>query len=106
MSKSYPRFEILLPLQFNDGQPVPEELIGDTVLELRTQFGAISSETQIIRGIWEHKEQVYRDESVRLFADVPDTPENMNFFRDLKERLKIRFNQLEIWITSHSVDVL
>jgi hypothetical protein len=52
MSSSYRRYEILLPLRFNDGQPVPDELIADTLLELRQQFGAVSSETQIIRGYW------------------------------------------------------
>jgi hypothetical protein len=50
MSKSYRRFEILLPLQFNDEQPVPDELFGETILELRQHFRAVSSETQIIRG--------------------------------------------------------
>jgi hypothetical protein len=34
------RYEILLPLRFNDGQPVPDELVADTLLELEQQFGA------------------------------------------------------------------
>lgn len=46
MSSSFRRYEILLPRQFNDGQPVPDELIADTVLDLRKQFGAVSAETQ------------------------------------------------------------
>src|SRR5205823_5033705 len=66
MSSSSRRFEILLPLRFNDGQPVPDDLIADTLLELRQQFGAVSSETQIIRGIWEHQGQSYRDDLVRV----------------------------------------
>lgn len=48
MSSSYRRYEILLPLKFNDGGAVPDELIGATLLELRTRFGAISVETQTI----------------------------------------------------------
>src|SRR6266853_123783 len=55
MSERLRRFELLLPLRFNDGQPVPDDLIADTLLELRQQFGAVSSETQVIRGIWEHQ---------------------------------------------------
>jgi hypothetical protein len=35
MSTSFRRFEILLPLRFNDGRPVPDELIADTINELR-----------------------------------------------------------------------
>ena len=37
MSKSYRRFEILLPLKFNDGKPVPDKLVGKTLLELGKQ---------------------------------------------------------------------
>ena len=35
MSSSYRRYEILLPRRFNDGQAVPDELIAETLLELR-----------------------------------------------------------------------
>jgi hypothetical protein len=67
MSSSSRRYEILLPLRFNDGQPIPDELIGETLVELRQQFGGVSSETQIIRGLWQHEDQTYRDELVRMF---------------------------------------
>ena len=50
MSKTLRRFEVLLPLRFNDGQPVPDEIVADTLLELEQQFGAVSCETQSIRG--------------------------------------------------------
>jgi hypothetical protein len=33
MSDSFRRFDILLPQRFNDGRPVPDELIADTLLE-------------------------------------------------------------------------
>ena len=52
MSESFRRFEILLPRQFNDGRLVPDELIADTLIELEVRFGAVSCETQIIRGQW------------------------------------------------------
>jgi hypothetical protein len=34
MTVSYRRFEILLPLRFNDGQAVPNELIAETLHDL------------------------------------------------------------------------
>ena len=46
------RYEILLPLRFNDGRPVPAELIGETLQGLRLQFGAVTWETQTVRGQW------------------------------------------------------
>ena len=106
MTVSFRRFEILLPRQFNDGQPVPDDAFADTLLEIRRQFGAVSSETQVIRGLWQHDEQVYRDDLVRVFVDVPDVPEAVQFFRDFKEKLKTRFQQLDIWMTMHPIEVL
>ena len=106
MSISFRRYEILIPLRFNDGQPVPEVLIAETLLELRQRFGAISSETQVIRGQWEAEGQVYRDEHCRVFVDVEDSPANRQFFLQLKQQLKQRFQQIDIWMTSHPVDVL
>lgn len=106
MTASSRRFEILLPVRFNDGQPVPDELFADTLLELRQQFGAVSSETQVLRGIWEHQGRAYRDELVRVFVDVPDLPENRQFFLEFKERLKARFQQIDVWMTTYPIEVL
>ena len=100
------RFEILLPLRFNDGQPVPDAVIGESLLELEEQFGAVTWETQIIRGLWQHEDQVFADDSMRVVVDVADVPENREFFRQLKERLKVRFRQVDIWMTTHLIDVV
>ncbi len=106
MSISFRRYEMLIPLRFNDGRAVPESSVADTLLELRERFGAVSSETQIISGQWESQGQVYRDEHFRIFIDVEDSVENRQFFLRLKNRLKLRFDQIDIWMTSHPVDVL
>ena len=106
MSKPFRRYEILLPLRFNDGSPVPDELIGDTLIELREQFGAVSCETQTIQGHWFSQDQVFRDDLVRVFVDVGDIPEHREFFMQLKERLKTQFQQLDIWMTTYTVDVI
>ncbi len=105
MSSLQRRFEILLPLRFNDGTQIPEELLVQTVLDLRKQFGALSAESQIIRGVWEHAGQSYRDDLSRIFIDVADTSENQQFFRDFKEQLIIRFKQIDIRVTTYLVEV-
>ena len=46
MSSNWRRFEVLLPLQFNDGRIVPDEWLADAVLEIVDHFGAASYETQ------------------------------------------------------------
>ena len=48
----------------------------------------------------------YLDNLTRFFVDVPDLPGHRAFFVDFKEKLKARFDQLEIWITSHPLDVI
>ena len=70
MSGTFRRFEILLPLRFNDGQPV------------------------------------YRDDLTRVFLDVPDTPESFEFFREFKETVKQRFQQIDIWMTTYPIQVI
>ena len=99
-------YEILLPLKFNDGQPVPWEIVGDTLKELRQRFGAVSFESQTIVGIWQFQGIEYRDELVRVFVDVEEEPENREFFKTYKEQLKSRFRQHEIWMTAHSIDAI
>ena len=105
MSTSGRRFEILLPLRFNDGSPVPEHLIAEALVELHSKFGADSSETQRIEGRWQHDGQLYRDVLMRLFLDVPDTPQNRDFFLQFRDRIRSRFGQVSIWMTSHPIDI-
>jgi hypothetical protein len=106
MASTFRRFEILLPLRFNDGRPVPGDLIADTLFELEKKFGAVSSETQTIQGLWRHQGQAYRDDLFRIFVDVPDTVESFDFFRQFKERLKARFDQIDIWVTTYPIEVI
>jgi hypothetical protein len=63
MSSRWRRFEVLLPLQFNDGRDVPVEWLADAVLEIVEQFGAASYETQRIEGHWRQGGVLYRDNS-------------------------------------------
>lgn len=100
------RYEILVPLLFNDGSSVPESLLAETFRELRQKFGAASWETQTVQGAWESEGALYRDNLTRFFVDVPDLPEHRAFFKEFKQTLKQRFNQLDVWITSHPVDVI
>lgn len=100
------RYEILLPRRLNDGSPVSAAMVGAALASLRERFGAVSAESQRIRGEWEHEGQVYRNELVRVFVDVPDTAEHREWFVEFKERLKRDFQQVDIWITTHPIDVL
>jgi len=104
--KAFRRLEMLLPLRFNDGREVPYTSLADTMQEIRSRFGELSSESQTIHGVWHHGGEPYREDLVRVFVDVLDTPENLQFFRDLKERARQRFHQLDIWMTTHPIEVV
>jgi hypothetical protein len=106
MDRPYRRYEMLLPLRFNDRRPIPDELIVDTLLELEEQFGAVSCESQRTRGYWRHESELFRDELIRVYVDVPDLTEHREFFARFKEQLKARFQQIEIWMTTYPLDVL
>jgi len=36
-------------------------------------------------------------------VDVDETPAVESFFAQLKEEIKVRFRQIEIWIVSHEI---
>ena len=100
------RFEVLLPLRLNDGTAIPDAAIADTLTGLEEQFGAVSCETQSIRGRWRFEGQSYRDDLVRVFVDAEDLSMYRDFFVVYKERLKTRFEQLDIWMTTYLIEVL
>ena len=106
MSRRLRRFEVLLPLRFNDGTAVPEKTIADTLLEFESHFGAVSCETQTIRGRWRADGVTYLDDLIRMFVDVEDLDSYREYFVSTKERLKQRFDQLDIWMTTYLIEVL
>src|SRR5205807_1573430 len=100
------RFEILLPLFYNDGRPIEREKFLQTDDDFVHRFGATSTDTVAVRGRWLYQSTLYQDQLVRVRIDVEDAPENWQAMREMKETLKARFEQLDIWITAHRVEVL
>ena len=101
------RFEILLPLFYNDGRPQSSERkFLETDDELVQQFGATSTDTVVARGRWLYQSTIYQDQLVRVRIDVEETPENSQAIRTIKETLKARFEQLDIWITAHHIEII
>ncbi len=105
MSSKWRRFEVLLPLQFNDGRDVPAEWLAEAVLEMVDHFGAASYETQKLEGHWRQGGVVYRDDLVRLVVDVPDTAQSRDWMKEFKRRWKTRLQQLELWMVSHTIEI-
>jgi hypothetical protein len=100
------RFEILLPLFYNDGRPVEPEKFVQTDDELVHRFGAVSTDSVTVRGLWMYRSTLYHDQLLRARVDVEDLPENWQALRELKEGWKVRFEQLDIWITAHRIEIV
>ncbi len=105
MSSRWRRFEVLLPLRFNDGRDVPGEWIAEAVLEIVDHFGAASYETQKVEGHWRHSGILYRDDLVRIVVDVADNSRNRQWMREFKNRWKVHLEQLELWMVSYRIDI-
>jgi hypothetical protein len=99
------RFEILLPLNYNDGTKIEAEKFDQIAEELSERFGGITQDTVRITGTWKYGGLRYRDELLRIRIDTND-PESLAFFTAHKEFWKERFQQIDIWITVHEVDVI
>lgn len=104
-SNRWRRFEVLLPLAFNDGRAVPPERLADAVFEVVDHFGAASYETQGVERHWRHGGVLYRDDLVKIVVDVPDTAANRKWMRQFKAKWKLALDQLELWLVSYRIEL-
>ena len=103
------RFEVLLPAQFNDGRDVMQtcmECFPTTLMEVVGRFGALSYDPSSIQGVWTSMGQRYDDKLFRLTVDVPDTEESRAWMAAFKQELVARFDQLEVYVVSHVIEVV
>jgi hypothetical protein len=105
MSSRWRRFEVLLPLQFNDGREIPSEWLAEAVMEIVDHFGAASYETQKVEGHWRSSGILYRDNLVRIVVDVPDSAKHRQWMKQFKARWKERLEQLDLWLVSYRIEV-
>lgn len=103
----YWRYEVLLPVRYNDGTPVERQKFEQAIHELFERFGGVTFDFGPMTGYWlAPTGQLFEEEMVRLAVDVPDTPKNRDFFVQWKETLKERFRQAEIWMVAISLEVI
>lgn len=105
MKSKWRRYEVLLPARTNDGETVPDEVLGEAVKEILREFGAVSAVPNSVKGYWQHGETLYRDDLGLLYIDVVDTTANRKWMKAFKARWKERLEQLEIWVVSYRIDI-
>ncbi|MEX2173465.1 MAG: hypothetical protein WD872_03830 [Pirellulaceae bacterium] len=104
MARPIRGIEIYLPLDYNDGRPIPPSKYLALQEELLTRFGGVTSLQRqfALQGIWKSGSDVYHDRvvvfSVMDFRDGTQL-ECLRYLERLKVRLKKKLDQLEILIT-------
>lgn len=101
------RYDIFLPLAFNDGRPIPTELFDAAERRLLVHFGGVTAQQRDfpLRGAWQSESQVYLDQVIVLTALDFRPRGSTRFIGDLKRDLLRDFDQLEILITESALRV-
>src|SRR5271165_6176731 len=101
MARPIRNVEIYLPLDFNDGRPIPPSRYILLQGELLSRFGGVTSVQREfpLQGVWQSGTQVYHDRVVVLsvmdFRDETDLAA-LRYLERLKTRLMKRFDELEV----------
>jgi hypothetical protein len=104
MAKPIRGIDIYVPLDYNNGEPIPATKFISLEGELLRRFGGVTSLQRKfpLRGVWYSGTEIYYDEVIVFSAmDLSETTqlECLRYLQRLKERLKKKFDQLEILIT-------
>lgn len=104
MAKPIRSIDVYLPLDYNDGRPVAESKFISLQQELLIRFGGVTSvQRQFpLQGVWQSGEQTFHDRVVVFTVmdfRAKSQLESLRYLEKLKERLKKKFDQLEILIT-------
>jgi hypothetical protein len=104
MARPISCIEIYVPLDSNDGRPIPESKYVSLQQELLNRFGGVTSvQRQFpLQGVWKSATDIYHDRVV-VFSIMDFREETqlecLRYLERLKGRLKKRFDQLDILIT-------
>jgi hypothetical protein len=104
MARPIRSIDLYLPLDYNDGQPIPESKYVALQQELLRRFGGVTSVQREfpLQGVWQSGTEVYHDRVV-VFTVMdfgPETPlQCLRYLERLKGRLKKKLDQLEVLIT-------
>jgi hypothetical protein len=104
MAKPIRSIDVYLPLDYNDGERIPESKYITLQTELLNRFGGVTSvQRQFpLQGMWQSGPDIYADRvvvfTVMDFREGTQI-ESLRYLERLKTRLKKKFDQLEILIT-------
>ncbi len=99
-------YDLLLPLEFNDGSSIPSAIFLRVQAELLERFEGVTYCPQAREGLWRMGDVVYKDRVV-IFRIVTGKPRAARrFLVRLKKRLLKELQQEDIFIVERDVRVL
>lgn len=99
-------FDIFVPLTFNDGSPIPDELFDELELRLLTQFRGMTYFPQANQGFWKLADVTYQDEIVIYRILTGEVRASREYLSALKKWMKSVFEQEEILIIERTVGTI
>jgi len=101
MSKPARRYDVYLPLTYNDGRSIPEGQFDAVEQRLVQRFTGVTSHQREfpLRGVWFGSTQLYLDQVIIMTALDFRRAGSQRFIVQLKQDLLRDFEQVEVLIT-------
>jgi hypothetical protein len=99
------KYEIYLPLKYNDGSEIEPEKFKQIREELIAVFGAltVSSQTAPYQGTWKYGGVDFIDDIIKIEIISGDDRKSARFFPRFKRRVKQLLRQIDILITEQDI---
>lgn len=99
------KYEIYVPLKYNDGTKIEAAKITRIREELVDVFGArtVSSQAAPFQGAWNHRGINIVDDIIKIEIIARADRKTQKFFRQFKERLKRLLKQIDVLIITQDV---
>ena len=107
MARSARRYDIYLPLAYNDGTLIPKEKYDAVEDQLLGHFGGLTAQQREFpfRGKWHEGATVYHDQVIVLTALDFRRGGSARFIARFKAELLVQFEQVEVLITESALRV-
>jgi hypothetical protein len=107
MPRSSRRYDLYLPLTYNNGRPIEDERYDQVERRLLARFGGLTSDQREfpLRGIWQGRTRLYLDQVIVMTVLDFRRQGSTRFLAQLKPVLLQEFDQEEILITESPLRV-
>ena len=107
MPRSARRYDVYLPLTYNDGRPIADQVFREVHGRLLARFGGLTAQQRDfpLQGIWQGGARLYLDQVIVITVLDFRRQGSTRFITQLKQALLSEFEQLDILITEQPLRV-